>query len=125
MYRDKLPCVLQRKRNTVDGQHEFMRLTFSLSFLLAALAVRFMIFTIAGKELKALFASPLAWVVLTVVQIIIGYAFLRRLDDFLQLQPQLAQHGEPARRHRAGGGAPSSAPRRRCCCSRCRSSRCG
>ena len=49
-----------------------------------------MIFTIAGKELKALFASPLAWVVLTVVQIITGYAFLRRLDDFMQMQPQLA-----------------------------------
>ena len=49
-----------------------------------------MIFTIAGKELKGLFASPLAWVVLCVVQIIGGYAFLRRLDDFLQLQPQLA-----------------------------------
>jgi len=49
-----------------------------------------MILTIAGKELKGLFASPLAWVVLCVVQIIIGYAFLRRLDDFLQLQPQLA-----------------------------------
>ena len=54
-----------------------------------------MIFTIAGKELKALFASPLAWVVLTVMQLIIGYAFLRRLDDFLQLQPQLAQMGSP------------------------------
>ncbi len=49
-----------------------------------------MILTIAGKELKALFASPLAWVVLCVVQIIVGYAFLRRLDDFLQMQPQLA-----------------------------------
>lgn len=49
-----------------------------------------MIFTIAGKELKSLFASPLAWLVLTVVQVIVGYAFLRRLDDFLQLQPQLA-----------------------------------
>ena len=49
-----------------------------------------MILTITGKELKALFASPLAWVVLCVVQLIIGYAFLRRLDDFLQLQPQLA-----------------------------------
>ena len=54
-----------------------------------------MIFTIAGKELKALFASPLAWVVLTVVQIIIAYAFLRRLDDFLQLQPQLVQMANP------------------------------
>ena len=50
-----------------------------------------MIFTIASKELKTLFASPLAWVVLTVMQLIVGYAFLRRLDDFLQVQPQLAQ----------------------------------
>jgi ABC-2 type transport system permease protein len=49
-----------------------------------------MIFTIAGKELKSLFASPLAWLVLCVVQIIVGYAFLRRLDDFLQMQAQLA-----------------------------------
>ena len=38
-----------------------------------------MILTIAGKELKALFASPLAWVVLCVVQIIAGYAFLRSI----------------------------------------------
>jgi ABC-2 type transport system permease protein len=49
-----------------------------------------MIFTIAGKELKSLFASPLAWVVLCIVQIIVGYAFLRRLDDFLQMQSQLS-----------------------------------
>jgi ABC-2 type transport system permease protein len=54
-----------------------------------------MIFTIAGKELKALFASPLAWVVLTAMQLIAGYAFLRRLDDFLQLQPQLANLPNP------------------------------
>lgn len=54
-----------------------------------------MIFTIAGKELKALFASPLAWVVLTGMQIIIGYGFLKRLDDFLQIQPQLAQMPSP------------------------------
>ena len=54
-----------------------------------------MILTIASKELKALFASPLAWVVLTLFQVIIGYAFLRRLDDFLQLQPQLVQMTNP------------------------------
>src|SRR3972149_2932995 len=54
-----------------------------------------MIFTIAGKELKTLFASPLAWVVLTMMQLIAGYAFRRRLDDFLQLQSQLAQMGNP------------------------------
>jgi ABC-2 type transport system permease protein len=50
-----------------------------------------MALTIAAKELKALFASPLAWLVLTIVQLIAGYAFLRRLDDFLQVQPQLVQ----------------------------------
>jgi ABC-2 type transport system permease protein len=54
-----------------------------------------MISTIAGKELKALFASPLAWMVLTAVQIISGYAFLKRLDDFLQMQPQLVQLASP------------------------------
>jgi ABC-2 type transport system permease protein len=50
-----------------------------------------MALTIASKELKALFASPLAWLVLTIVQVIAGYTFLRRLDDFLQVQPQLVQ----------------------------------
>jgi ABC-2 type transport system permease protein len=54
-----------------------------------------MIFTIAAKELKGLFASPLAWMVLTVVQLICGYAFLKRLDDFLQIQPQLVQLASP------------------------------
>ncbi len=54
-----------------------------------------MISTIAGKELKSLFASPLAWMVLTAVQLIAGYAFLKRLDDFLQIQPQLVQLASP------------------------------
>ncbi|MDH3287752.1 MAG: ABC transporter permease [Betaproteobacteria bacterium] len=54
-----------------------------------------MILTIAGKELRSLFASPLAWVVLTVTQIMVGYVFLRRLDDFLQLQSQLARLASP------------------------------
>ena len=54
-----------------------------------------MIFTIAGKELKALFASPLAWVVLTFVQIILAFGFLKRIDDFMQIQPQLIQVPNP------------------------------
>jgi ABC-2 type transport system permease protein len=54
-----------------------------------------MILTIAGKELKALFASPLAWIVLTVMQIIFGYNFLRRIDDFLQIQPRLIHMTSP------------------------------
>jgi ABC-2 type transport system permease protein len=49
-----------------------------------------MILTVAAKELKALFASPLAWVVLCVTQIIVGFVFLRGLDSFLQAQAQLA-----------------------------------
>jgi len=47
------------------------------------------IFTIAGKELKALFLSPMAWAILAVVQVIIAYFFLIYLDYFVQLQPQL------------------------------------
>lgn len=54
-----------------------------------------MIFTIAGKELRGLFTSPLAWLILTVVQVILGYGFLRRLDDFLQIQSQLIQLASP------------------------------
>ncbi|MES2562632.1 MAG: ABC transporter permease [Pseudomonadota bacterium] len=54
-----------------------------------------MIWTIAAKELKGLFASPLAWMVLTAIQLIGGYAFLKRLDDFLQVQPQLVQLASP------------------------------
>jgi ABC-2 type transport system permease protein len=54
-----------------------------------------MVFTIAAKELKTLFASPLAWVVLTLMQVILGYTFLKRLDDFLQLQPRLTHMASP------------------------------
>ena len=44
-----------------------------------------MIFTIAGKDLKSLFTSPIAWVVLTFVQLIVGYGFLKSFDDFMAL----------------------------------------
>lgn len=54
-----------------------------------------MIFTIAAKELKGLFASPLAWLVLAVVQLMASYSFLRQLDDYLQVQPQLASMAVP------------------------------
>jgi ABC-2 type transport system permease protein len=54
-----------------------------------------MILTIARKELKSLFASPLAWVVLAFVQVILSFAFLKRLDDYLQVQAQLAQMPNP------------------------------
>lgn len=54
-----------------------------------------MIATIAGKELKTLFASPLAWLVLTAVQLVSSFAFLKRIDDFLEIQPQLVQLASP------------------------------
>jgi ABC-2 type transport system permease protein len=50
-----------------------------------------MIITIAGKELKAMFSAPLAWVVLTLLQLILSFGFLKRLDDFMQVQAQLMQ----------------------------------
>ena len=49
-----------------------------------------MIWTIAGRELRSLFLSPLAWVILAVVQGLCAYFFLLYVDLFLQLQPRLA-----------------------------------
>lgn len=49
-----------------------------------------MIFTIAARELRALFLSPMAWAILAVVQAIIAYFFLLYLDYFVQIQAQLA-----------------------------------
>ncbi len=54
-----------------------------------------MINTIAGKELKALFSSPLAWIVLTLLQLILGFGFLTRVENFMQIQPQLLQAPNP------------------------------
>jgi ABC-2 type transport system permease protein len=48
-----------------------------------------MILTIAGKELKSMFGSPLAWIVLAALQLILAWIFLMRLDSFLDLQPRL------------------------------------
>jgi ABC-2 type transport system permease protein len=54
-----------------------------------------MILTIAVKELRALFASPLAWIILTLTQLIVSYGFLQRIDNFVELQPQLAEIPNP------------------------------
>ncbi|MFT5656794.1 MAG: ABC-2 type transport system permease protein [Gammaproteobacteria bacterium] len=50
-----------------------------------------MILTIARREITTLFLSPLAWVILAVVQVLLGYMFLVQLDNFFLLQPQLLQ----------------------------------
>jgi ABC-2 type transport system permease protein len=49
-----------------------------------------MIFTIAARELRSLFLSPLAWAILAVVQFILAYLFLAQIDGYLALQPRLA-----------------------------------
>src|SRR5687767_5780230 len=54
-----------------------------------------MIFTIARKELKSLFASPLAWVVLTFIQLILAYGFIQRIEGFMLSQPDLIRMPNP------------------------------
>jgi ABC-2 type transport system permease protein len=49
-----------------------------------------MIFTIAARELRSLFLSPLAWAVLAVVQFILAYLYLSQIDAYLVWQPRLA-----------------------------------
>lgn len=49
-----------------------------------------MIRTIAARELRSLFLSPLAWAVLAVLQFILGYVFLVQLELYLEWQPRLA-----------------------------------
>jgi ABC-2 type transport system permease protein len=44
---------------------------------------------IAGRELRALFLSPLAWSLLGVAMIILAWLFLVQIESFMQLQPQL------------------------------------
>jgi len=50
---------------------------------------------IARKELKILFSSPLAWVILALVQLVLGWIFLTHLETFLQIQPQLIRIVNP------------------------------
>ena len=49
-----------------------------------------MIFTLARRELRSLFLSPLAWAILAIVQFILAYSFLSQLQEFLVIQPKLA-----------------------------------
>ncbi len=49
-----------------------------------------MIFTLAQRELRSLFLSPLAWAILAIVQFITAYLFLSQLQEFLLIQSKLA-----------------------------------
>jgi ABC-2 type transport system permease protein len=46
-------------------------------------------FIIAGRELRNLFLSPLAWTMLGVTQLILAYMFLTQIDYYLTIQPKL------------------------------------
>ncbi len=49
-----------------------------------------MILAIAGRELRSLMLSPLAWAVLAVVQGVTAWLFLVQIDLFMQMQPRLS-----------------------------------
>ncbi len=48
-----------------------------------------MILTIALRELRSMFLSPLAWTVLAVVQLILAWMFFTQIDAFFAIQSQL------------------------------------
>lgn len=50
-----------------------------------------MIRTLARKDLHTLFSASSTWMMLALLQFILGWFFLARLDDYLQVQTQLAQ----------------------------------
>ncbi|PCJ85781.1 MAG: ABC transporter permease [Thiotrichaceae bacterium] len=49
-----------------------------------------MILAIANREFRSLFISPLAWVILAVVQIILAWSFFTSLDVFFNIQSELS-----------------------------------
>jgi ABC-2 type transport system permease protein len=54
-----------------------------------------MIATIAAKELRILFSSPLAWTILGVLQLLLAWLFLNQVDAFINVQGQLLQLANP------------------------------
>ena len=49
-----------------------------------------MILTIAVRELKNLFLSPLAWAILAVLQLVLAFLFLSQLDTYMAWQARLS-----------------------------------
>lgn len=49
-----------------------------------------MILTIARRELRSMFLSPLAWTVLAVSQLILSWVFFSQIDVFFSIQEELA-----------------------------------
>jgi ABC-2 type transport system permease protein len=49
-----------------------------------------MILTIASREFRTLFLSPMAWTILAILQFILAFLFLTQIVAFAELQPNLA-----------------------------------
>lgn len=49
-----------------------------------------MIYTIAKREFYSLFLSPLAWVILAVIQVILAWSFFTSIDVFFSIQKELS-----------------------------------
>lgn len=54
-----------------------------------------MIRVILGKELRQWFGTPFAWVLLALLQGVMGWMFLAYVDGYLELQPKLVQLVNP------------------------------
>lgn len=50
-----------------------------------------MIITIARREFKSLFLSPLAWSILAILEFLFAYLFLSQVDSFMAFQSKLAE----------------------------------
>lgn len=54
-----------------------------------------MILTIAARELRALFLSPLAWSLLCAVQLVVAFIFLQDLSDYIEQQSKITPESLP------------------------------
>jgi len=54
-----------------------------------------MVATLAARELRSLFLSPLAWTILAVVQFILAWLFLGQLDVYIAYQARIAMMDNP------------------------------
>jgi ABC-2 type transport system permease protein len=46
-------------------------------------------FSIIYREIKSLFLSPLAWIILAIIQFILAYTFIINIERFIEIQAQL------------------------------------
>ena len=54
-----------------------------------------MIGIIAWKEFRSLFASPLAWIILAIMQVILAWVFLYQLSGYMENLPRIQQLANP------------------------------